>query len=88
MISLSFGAMSVMVMTLAVVAIPVAVVWIVGKVLGLAFTAVGGVLGLAGGIVGRVLGFVKAEVIDVLHLAGGIRTGAVTAPLALAHLAI
>jgi len=88
MISLSFGAMGVMIMTLAVVTIPVAIVWIVGKLLVLTFTLVGSVLGLAGGIVGRALGFARAEVVDALHLVGGILTGLVIAPLALANLAI
>ncbi|MCP3919847.1 MAG: hypothetical protein GY711_30305 [bacterium] len=88
MVSVSFGAMSVMLMTLAALAVPVLLVWVVVKVL----QGVGFVLRtlfkLVTGGGSRVARFARGEIVDTLHFAGGMLTGGVILPLAIANLAI
>jgi serine/threonine protein kinase len=60
----------------------------VGALFGLVFGAIGAVFGLVGGLIGRVGLFAGRQVQDSLHLAGGLLTGIVIAPLALANLAL
>lgn len=99
MMSVSFGAMSVLIMTVLALALPILAVWVLAHVIGavmgvcgaccaLVGRTVGGVLGFAGGLVGRSASFVLAELRETLHLVGGILTGLVIAPLAVANLAI
>lgn len=63
-------------------------IYLVAHVIGFVFGALGALVGFVGGIIGRVGLFAGKEIQDALHLAGGILTGVVIAPLAVGNAAI
>ena len=88
MVSVSFGAISVMVMVFLTMALPVVLVWSIYKVFQLVSWIVRNIFRLVRGLVGRVVRFVRGTLVDVLHAIGGILTAGVITPLALVNVAI
>ena len=77
-----------MLMTLAALAVPVAIVWLAVKVLqGVGLVLRGGFKLVSTGT-GRIAHFVRGEVVDALHMVGGMITAGVITPLAIANLCI
>ncbi len=99
MVSVSFGALAVLVTVFLTLALPVVLVWglykfalaIVWLIGGLLQLLVGGVRRIARLVVGgvrRVAGLAGGSVRDGLHFVGGVITGAAVAPLAVANVCI
>lgn len=88
MVSLSAGFAAFVVVTALTLALPVVAFWALYKVCELVFFIVGGaarIVGRGGARIGR---FVRGEVVDALHLAGGVVTAGVILPLSLANVLI
>jgi serine/threonine protein kinase len=88
MVSLSAGFVAFVVGTAVTLVVPVLLMWVVFKVFQGLFYVLGGVGRLLGGGARRVGRFVQGEVVDTLHLAGGVVTAGVILPLSLANVLI
>jgi len=88
MVSLSAGFVAFVVGTAVTLVVPVLLMWVVFKVFQGLFFVLGGAGRLLGGGARRVGRFVQGEVVDTLHLAGGVVTAGVILPLSLANVLI
>lgn len=88
MVSISAGFVAFVVGTVVTLALPVVLIWGVYKLfLALGFV-LGGIFKLIGGTIRHLGRFVRGEVVDALHLAGGLVTATVILPLSVANVLI
>jgi len=88
MVSVSFGAISVLVVAFLTLALPIVVLWAVFKLVQGFAWVVANLFRLVRGIVRHVLGFVRGSALDALHFVGGLLTAVVIFPLAILNVII
>lgn len=88
MVSVSFGAISVLAVAFLTLALPVLVLWVVFKLVQLAAWIVTGVFRTIGRFSSHLGAFARGTVVDSLHFAGGVLTAGVILPLALLNIVI
>ncbi|MFT5052377.1 MAG: serine/threonine protein kinase [Chlamydiales bacterium] len=88
MVSVSFGAISVLAVAFLTLALPVLVLWTVFKVVQGGAWVVANLFKLVRGFVRHIFAFVRGSALDMLHFVGGLLTACVILPLAILNVII